>query len=225
MSTPRAFIAFTLMLFIDFPVGGSVVTGAESDMAMLVQLQPGDIVLRRGSDFWSNVFARLNPHDRRFSHAGIVVRTKGDCQVVHAEAVDVARAGFVRLDPWEAFTAGASSLAVLRPAHDSIGARTADAALGMYSTGLPFDFDFDLTSASAVYCTELVWRALTAALGRDPLPVKPVVHGREAILIESLLRDMPELRPVAPLEDEPVCEPTQASTGNCEVCITFASNE
>jgi hypothetical protein len=45
-----------------------------------------------------------------------------------------------------------------------------------------------------VYCTELVWRALRDALGEDPLPDKPRVNGRPAVLVENLLHDMPALR-------------------------------
>jgi len=57
-----------------------------------------------------------------------------------------------------------------------------------------FDFDFDLTDAGRVYGTELVWRALREPLGEYPLPDKPRVNSRPAVMVESLLREMPELR-------------------------------
>lgn len=154
----------------------------------------GDVVLRHGAGFWGVLFARLNPRDRRFSHAGVVVRSGGRWQVVHAEAGDLGREGMVRLDTWEAFVSPASRIALLRLTDAAAAGRVADAALAMHRAGLLFDFDFNLLRADAVYCSELVWRALSQGLGRDPLPVKTVLHGREVVLVENLLLDVADLR-------------------------------
>src|SRR5690606_37314745 len=146
--------------------------------APAVQAAPGDIVLRRGDGFWSNFFARLNRRDRRFSHAGVVVREHGALRVVHAEADDSGANGRVRLDDYAAFTADGTGYVVLRLADREAAARLAEAASSMHAAALPFDLDFDLADPAAVYCSELVWRALSLALRRDPLPDKPVVAGR-----------------------------------------------
>lgn len=170
------------------------------DVPLLPALQPapGDIVLRRGNGLWSGVFARLNRRDRRFSHAGVVVREHGALKVVHAEADDSGANGRVRLDDYGAFTAAAREFVVLRLADPEPAARLAEAASSMHAAALPFDLDFDLADPAAVYCSELVWRALASALRRDPLPDKPVIAGRPVVLIENFLLDMPELQVVAP---------------------------
>jgi len=153
----------------------------------------GDIILRQGTGFWGVVFARVNPRDRRFSHVGIVVEEEGRWRVVHAQADDLARAGMVREDDLEVFLAGVRRAALLRLDDEAAAGRVAHEALAMHEAKLAFDFDFDLEGVDAVYCSELAWRALTAGLERDPLPVKPYLNGREAILVESFLLDIPEL--------------------------------
>lgn len=158
----------------------------------------GDVVLRHGHGLWSRLFARLNRHDQRFSHAGIVVRdTQWDTQrqwrVVHAEVDDRTGSGRVRIDAWHDFVDQSAQVALLRVGDERVAARMADAAVVMHRDALAFDLTFDLSRTDAVYCTELVWRALTRATGRDPLPVKPRVNGREVVLIENLLHDIPDL--------------------------------
>lgn len=159
-------------------------------------LRAGDVVLRQGDGIWSELFARANPRDRRFSHAGVVVRADGAWQVVHAQADDLGRDGRVRRDDWAAFVAGARGVALLRADAPGAGARVAAAALALHADRAPFDFDFSLADARALYCTELVWLALNAGLGREVLPVKPHRHGRPVVLVENLLLDVPELRAV-----------------------------
>ncbi|MCB1844194.1 MAG: hypothetical protein KDI09_14635, partial [Halioglobus sp.] len=74
--------------------------------------------------------------------------------------------------------------------------RVARAALSMHAAALPFDFEFRLTNDRAVYCSELVWHALTTALQHDPLPNKPFIADRQVVLLENFLLDMPELHVV-----------------------------
>lgn len=172
--------------------------GGESVAAKPAAYAPlaGDIVLSRGSGFWSDVFAGLNRRDRRYSHAGIVVNDGGNLKVVHAAADDDGSNGSVRLDGFDRFTAEAQWFTLLRLDDRAAAGRMASAALSMHAAALPFDFEFKLTNERAVYCSELVWHALTTALHRDPLPNKPFIADRQAVLIENFLLDMPELHVV-----------------------------
>jgi hypothetical protein len=155
--------------------------------------QPGDVVLRQGDGVWSRFFAGLNRRDRRFSHAGIVIRTDHGWQVVHAEADDLGRDGRVRADAWTVFVGRAADVAVLRLSDPGQQERLAVAAAALARAGLGFDLDFRLDTPDRVYCTELVWRALGEVLGHDPLPNKPQLAGRPVVLVENLLLDVPEL--------------------------------
>lgn len=167
---------------------------AEDSLSVSVPPRSGDVVLRQGTGFWSVVFANLNRQDRRFSHVGIVVREERRWRVIHAEADNLGRHGAVRIDDWNDFVAGVARVAMLRLEDTAAAARAADTAWHMYRDTLPFDLRFDLEDAEAVYCTELAWRALSHALGRDPLPDKPVIQGREVVLVENFLLDIPELK-------------------------------
>ena len=52
--------------------------------------------------------------------------------------------------------------------------------------GAPFDAAFSLDTEEALYCTELVWRALTAAAGEDAAPRKTERVGRLFVAIDDL---------------------------------------
>lgn len=170
------------------------VRAADIDTPPPVPLRAGDVVLRHGTGLWSRLFAQLNRHDQRFSHAGIVVLDDHQqWRVVHAEVDDLAGNGRVRLDTWGDFIAQGPRVALLRVNDERTADRIADAALAMHGDKLAFDLTFDLSRTDAVYCTELVWRALTVAAGRDPLPVKAQVNGRDVVLVENLLHDMQDL--------------------------------
>jgi hypothetical protein len=203
MRGPRMAGALAPALLVLASIGATPPAAAPEQTPLHIPPRPlraGDVVLRQGTGLWSGLFARVNVRDRRFSHAGIVVGDGRRWRVVHAEADDLGRDGRVRLDDWEVFTAEVPRLAVLRLRDDAAAARAAEAALDLYAAALPFDFDFDLARLDAVYCTELVWRALGEGLGRDPLPVKSVLNGRETILVENFLLDVRELFPVYVVE-------------------------
>ncbi len=187
------------LLVVNLIGAAPIVSGPVAVAASTVPLHPlraGDVVLRQGTGIWSRLFARVNPRDRRFSHVGIVVQDGSHWRVVHAEADNLGRHGRVRLDDWNEFTSHVPRLAVLRLDDADAAVKAAQAALDMYTAALPFDFNFDLSRLEAVYCSELVWRALGAGLGHDPLPVKAVLNGRETILVENFLLDMEGLSAV-----------------------------
>lgn len=193
MRTALAILALASCLLLTLTTGSTAGRSHHLQLPADLRLQTGDVVLRHGNGLWSDLFARLNSRDTRFSHAGVVVYDGYAWYVVHAEADNFGRNGVVRMDEWTAFVKSAQQVALLRVSDPDTAARTAEAALVMHRDALPFDFSFDLTRLDAVYCSELVWRALSHALQRDPLPEKPILHGRDAVLVESLLLDLPEL--------------------------------
>jgi len=46
-------------------------------------LQPGDVILRSGKGFISNVFRQFSVKDKRYSHAGIIDSENGKFYVYH----------------------------------------------------------------------------------------------------------------------------------------------
>jgi len=127
-------------------------------------LEEGDIILRYGNGLWSQVFRDISGRDKRFSHAGIVVRgVRGVC-VVHASAADLTGVGNVSCEPVEDFLSSSADHAVYRlaipwPVKQRI------AVNARKYLGVPFDSAFDLSDTGRLYCTELVMQAVNQAAG------------------------------------------------------------
>jgi len=120
-------------------------------------LQDGDIILRQGDATWSAVFSDFSLTDKRFSHVGIVRIRDGDISIIHAIGNILNKARGVEVISLERFMQQAMSVGIFR-------ARYVDAALisdkVMNYVGLPFDWDFDISDDSKIYCTELLYVVL-----------------------------------------------------------------
>ncbi len=160
--------------------------------AMAAAVMPGDVILRRGDGFWSAPFAHLNARDSRFSHVGVVVGGR-ELAVIHVEANELTGQGFVQRQPLSAFLAQSLAATVMRPRDPGVAERAADIAEALGRRAIPFDLSFDLETSEELYCSELAWLVLTRALGRDPLPEKPLVNGKRAILVENFPLDMTDV--------------------------------
>ena len=127
-------------------------------------LDEGDIILRYGNGFWSPVFRNVSRHEKRFSHAGVVVMEKGVFIVVHASAHEMNGAGRVSRVSLEQFLSVSSDYAVYRfGIGRNVRLRIAENAKSY--VGLPFDSSFNLADRKRLYCTELVMHAVNDAVG------------------------------------------------------------
>lgn len=131
-------------------------------MAVGDAAKPGDVVFRLGAlDRVTRAIVAHSPmpeESRRWSHVGVVVSGGSDPLVAHA----MPHAG-VHLDRLEAFRAApAARDSVLLQIHDAeLGQRFARATARRL--GMPFDHRLRWSDDSAVYCTELVVKALADA--------------------------------------------------------------
>ena len=133
-----------------------------------VEVHSGDVVLSRGNAAVSALIARGNPYPGSFSHAALVHIDEGG----RAEVVEsVIEAGLV-VTPAETFLAeGRYRLLLLRPRSDlpqvagdpmmPHRAASAMAALARRRR-VPYDFPMSREDASALYCSEVVYRAYAA---------------------------------------------------------------
>ena len=127
-------------------------------------LDEGDIILRYGNGFWSPVFRNVSRYEKRFSHAGVVVREKGTFNVVHASAHEMNGAGHVSRVSLEQFLSVSSDYAVYRfETEKNVRLRIAENAERY--VGRPFDSSFNLADRKRLYCTELVMHAVNDAVG------------------------------------------------------------
>ncbi len=140
-------------------------------------LEDGDLVFRRGLDAVSRIALSYGPQPR-FSHVGVALRIDGSIRVVHAVPRDFDAPGGVRSDPITRFVATDRAADV---AYYRVNGLTNEQAerLRRYligSIGAPFDYEFKYSDDAAVYCSELVVKALQAA-GLNPMADLPTVTG------------------------------------------------
>ena len=189
--------------------GHRLATAAPPPVALNAQaLADGDLVFRAGRSFDSRLI-RIADRESPYSHVGLIDLQDGVPYVLHVEPSADPAEGRVRREPLRDYLDATKSdgYAVYRVSHGRSG--VADAALaaarGYLAAGITFDCRFDLETSSAMYCTELVWRAYLAAgvdltAGRldGPYPLGP----RRAVRLSRLMRG-----PAVTLVAEDVTQP------------------
>ncbi len=132
-------------------------------------IENGDIVLRREDGFVSTMFSTVASTGGVFSHIGIVVvDSVGEISVLHCEMEETKEPSSVRIESIENFLALADTFAVYRLEYPlEVRNEVINKALMRYARGARFDFDFDNTTDSLLYCTELVAKSINDTLGED----------------------------------------------------------
>ncbi len=132
-----------------------------------LELKEGDIVFRRGSSLASRVVLASDAGGN-YSHIGILVRDGNEFKVVHAVPGESEKdhPDRVKMDCMTEFFAyqRAVSGSIMRmEMEDSICQRVAAKAKDYFRNKTLFDHHYDLTDSTALYCTELIWRAFNDA--------------------------------------------------------------
>lgn len=156
--------------------------------AARAEARPGDVLFKSGDGFWGAMAARFSRSDEGFGHVGLVAPGEdGALVVIHAGGDPLAGDGRVQRASLDEFLRRATSAALYRPALDeaALGAALAYAE-GALLRNAPFDAGFSLDTEEALYCTELVWRALSEAAGEDAAPRKTERAGRLFVAIDDL---------------------------------------
>ena len=151
--------------------------------------QPGDLIFRRGSGVWTEVFSQASRQEGFYSHVGIVTKQSDGLHVWHAEADDFSGVGGVRNDPIDVFLKHSQGVAIGKLAATLFNpiAITRQATAATWSN-VPFDTSFRLDDhASSVYCTEYVWEVIRRTSNRDVVERKTVIGGVEGITVDDLL--------------------------------------
>lgn len=163
-------------------------------------LRDGDVVFRRGVGWISNSVLALD-ENASYSHVGIVVRAGDSVFVIHVEPKTDTGLGHAVREPITEFLSErkASAAAVYRIPEESrqSAARAARMAMEYANRSAPFDDRFDANTSSAVYCTELVWRAYREA-GQDLAPAfgrrAPMLFGSTPLVLISDIQSSRSLR-------------------------------
>ncbi len=131
-------------------------------------LQNGNIICRHGDGFFSNLIIRSNPHDKRFSHIGILVVSDCDVTVVHADtSARFAVSGKVIQEPLSTFLSHSKRIGIFR--HKRVDANQLASNVCRY-LGYPFDWKLDDKDTEALYCSELLKMAIQEASADEKIP-------------------------------------------------------
>ncbi|MFO1186236.1 MAG: YiiX/YebB-like N1pC/P60 family cysteine hydrolase [Alphaproteobacteria bacterium] len=156
---------------------------------MVPAVEAGDVVfIAVDRAFWSRAASRFSAHG--FGHVGIAAHDEGgQLLIVHAGGSPSAGDAPVLAVPAEIFAREADRIAVYRP-HASVAERISAGrvALDFVQAGAHFDAAFSLDTTDALYCSELVWRALSSALHRDIVPDKTWIVGLPGVSLADLER-------------------------------------
>jgi hypothetical protein len=192
----------------------SSVTVTSRWLGTSAELRDGDLVFRRGHDAIGRIV--LSHGDQpRFSHVAMVVRGGDRTLVVHALPITPGEAGGVRVEPLERFSSPlrAADVGYYRPQGLTDGQRASLRRYLFDHVGTPFDLRFAYSSDDAMYCTELVLKAL-ASVGVDLTPtigtVRVVMLDEPAFAPDALWRSSrfeviettEQVTPVAGLPEE-----------------------
>lgn len=172
---------------------GALIGAARAEARDLVEAaraeaRAGDVLFKSGDGFWGVMAARFSRENEGFGHVGLVVAGEdGALAVIHAGGDPLAGDGRVQRARLDDFLRRSTSAALYRPRLDeaalALALAYAEAAL---ARNAPFDAAFSLDTDDALYCTELVWRALTVAAGEDAAPRKTERAGRQFVAIDDL---------------------------------------
>ena len=152
-------------------------------------LRTGDVILRKGKGFISELFRKSSMYDQKYSHAGIIQVTGKGVFVIHVLGGDVKTTSNLIEEPIAAFCDSHENtdFAVYRYPFLEGKEQAVNRYLNqLVMQGTKFDEQFDLTSDSALYCTELVYK-MCLKTANQKLPFTDV-NGRIYVGLDNLYR-------------------------------------
>lgn len=174
ISFNRIYIIFSLVLFFVLTGFNRKEVNKHSNVCVvkLPELQTGDIVLRDSKGFLASMFRKMSLTERKFSHAGFIVKENNHNFVYHF--IDGEKHSGLNIDKLEDFTTNTecNSYVVYRPDYSSEQKIEIQKLItDPQNKSKAFDIDFNLKSDQSMYCTEWIYKCL-AATGLHPSVTK-----------------------------------------------------
>lgn len=167
----QALVPVMLVLAVIAVINGSAKDEQTSNASVLridaQSVENGDIIFRRGVGLASDFVVSVDA-DSRFSHVGIICKQAGHPYVIHIlPGEGHGDDDTVRMEPLVLFlspgNASGYALCRLSGKHRAVAQRATSQALSFWKKQLCYDYDFDVSNAQRLYCSELVWRAYNVA--------------------------------------------------------------
>ncbi len=197
-------MAIALIAIIFLSPGRRRKTDAALSGAAIADLQSGDIVFFAGNRWRSAAVKLLEPGPGIMTHLGIVIGKGDSASIVHASPyTNKCTIPHVRLEPLISYLEREDALAasVYRCISDSAASKAALWAYDKARKAFPFDNHFDLCSDSALYCTELIWKAFRSAridLSNGAFDTISHLFGAREVIFPSRISQSRYLRRIYP---------------------------
>lgn len=132
-------------------------------------LQDGDLILRRGHGWVSDMIANVLKEEYDLSHCGIIAEHQGELWVIHSVSNSVSDADGMQAHRLRAFISQSKrgSVVVTRLRTDLDRGGIAIRAKDYLRRKVPFDHHFDRNDTSSLFCSELIARILHDGYGVD----------------------------------------------------------
>ncbi len=149
----------------------------------------GDLILRTGRDFTSDMMRRTSKTDGTYSHCGIASFENDTLFVYHAIGGEWNRNQKLRRDPFELFCNPYENkgFGIFRYNLNRIDQKKVFTLIRKYyNDGVMFDMGFDLGTNDRMYCSEFVYKTIERATGyRVKLPVDSF-NSKKFVAIDNL---------------------------------------
>jgi permuted papain-like amidase YaeF/Yiix C92 family enzyme len=163
--------------------------GCPIHASVKIKLQSGDVILRSGKGFISDVFRQLSSGDKKYSHAGIISIEEHKVFVYHILGGETKQGSQIRKELLDSFCAEKNNKAFAVYRYDLANEEKKNMLNNLqllFSKKITFDPHFDLATDSAMYCTELVYKVVEAAVHDKKYLPYTFAEGNKYIALDNL---------------------------------------
>jgi Permuted papain-like amidase enzyme, YaeF/YiiX, C92 family len=157
--------------------------------------QRGDLVVRMGDDFISQVLADIAPKEKKFSHAGIVEIVDGKTYVynINPKSTNYINDDTVRLEPIDSFLNPNKNKAVGLYRY-KLSNKGIDSFINVIKyfkqQQARFDMKFDIKDDNNLYCTELIAKSLERSTNNQIHFQRHIVDSIQVIGVKRFFKIM-----------------------------------
>ena len=166
------------------------------DMALIANeskmVRTGDLILRTGRDFTSDIMRRVSHADKTYSHCGIASLEHDTLFVYHAIGGEWNPDEKLRRDPFDFFCNPFENkgFGIFRyNLDDTQTLKLIAFARDCYGNEVKFDMQFNLDTDEKMYCSEFVYKAVKKAAGNHIGLREEEWNGKKFIAIDDLFKN------------------------------------
>lgn len=146
----------------------------------------GDIIFRDGRGIISSIFRKLSLTDKQFSHAGIIHIENEKRYVYHLIGGEDNPGNVMQKESLESFCSKSNAGAFGIYRSDLPGNLIDRVATCYFSRAIMFDLQFNLDTDDKMYCTEMVYKILTAVSGNKNYIPLTVVNEMKYVACDNI---------------------------------------